>query len=142
MHLDLELRGALGEAELRKCCVYVAIIQVTPEFYVRGQTSLFRRDLTANELTSLGLIVKFRDNLPVSTKGIRRKLQTTTERGNFCSPMSILQRLGESVAGFQDLSEKVLDATGNLRIQLLVETLPAMLAAIEVIKEYQWSWTK
>ena len=103
---------------------------------------MFRRDLTANELSSLRLIVKFRDTLPVSTKGIRRKLQTTTERGNFWSPMGILQRLGESVEGFQDLSEKIFGATGNLRVQLVVETLPAMLAAIEVIKEYHWSWTK
>ena len=30
MHLEVELRGALGEAEFRKCCVYVAIIQLTP----------------------------------------------------------------------------------------------------------------
>ena len=103
---------------------------------------MFRGHLTANELSSLRLIVKFRDTLPVPTKGIRRKLQTTTERGTFWSPMGILQRLGESLAGFQDLSEKVRGATGNLRIQLVIETLPAMLTAIELIKEYHWTWTK
>ena len=56
--------------------------------------------------------------------------------------MGILQRLGESVAGFGDLLEKVVSAPGNLRIQLVVETLPEMMAGIEVIKEYHWSWTK
>ena len=109
---------------------------------MRGKTSLFRRDLTANELSSLRLLVKFSANLPVSMRGIRRKLQTTTESGNFWSPVGILQRLGDSVAGFGDLLEKVVSATGNLGIQLVVETLPAMLAVIEVIKEYHWSWTK
>ena len=69
-------------------------------------------------------------------KGIRKKLQTTTERGHFWSPMGILQRLGESVAGFEDLLEKVVSATGNFRIQLVVETLQETLAIIEVIKEY------
>ena len=46
------------------------------------------------------------------------------------------------MAGFGDLPEKVVSATGNLRILLVVETLPAMLQVIEVIKEYHWSWTK
>ena len=30
MHLEMELRGALGEAEFLKFCVYVAIVQLTP----------------------------------------------------------------------------------------------------------------
>ena len=101
MHLEVELRGAIEEAEFRKCCVYVAIIQVTQEFSVRGQTSLSRRDLTTNELSSLRLIVKFRASLPVSTKGIRRKLQTNREMGNFWSPMGILQRLGSRWQGWE-----------------------------------------
>ena len=46
------------------------------------------------------------------------------------------------MAEFGDLLEKVVSATWNLRMQLVVETLPAMLAVIEVIKEYHWSWTK
>ena len=46
----------LGEPEFLKCCVNDAIIQVTKEFYVRGQTSMFRRDLTANEVNSVRLI--------------------------------------------------------------------------------------
>ena len=96
----------------------------------------------AKELNRLRFIEKFRANLPVSTRGIRRKLQTTTERGNFWSPMGILQRLGESVAGFGELLQKVVSPTGYLRIPLVVETLPAMLAVIEVIKEYHWTWTK
>ena len=56
--------------------------------------------------------------------------------------LGILQLMAESVAGFGDLLEMVVNAMGNLRIQLVVETLPAMLAVIELIKEYDWSLTK
>ena len=37
MPLEVELRDALGEAEFRKCCVYVAVIQVTPSFTCAGR---------------------------------------------------------------------------------------------------------
>ena len=80
----------VGKEMRRKCCVYVVVMEVVKEFYVRGQTSLCRRDMTANDLTSLRLIVKLRDSLPVSTKWIRKTLANTRERGNFWSPIGII----------------------------------------------------
>ena len=56
--------------------------------------------------------------------------------------MGISQRMGEMKKGFADLVEKVVSARGYFRIQLFVETLPARLALIAAIKEYQGSGPK
>ena len=55
------------------------IVEVLPEFYWRGQSGIFPRDLNANELTSLRLIMAERERLPVTLAGIRKRFANFTE---------------------------------------------------------------
>ena len=99
-------------------------------------------NLSANELQRISLIVKKRASLPVTMSAIRKKLGNATERGNFLSPMGIIQRMRETVRDFGDAANRVLSASGHEKSQIRVETLPAALVVIEAIKEYHWRTTK
>ena len=139
-HLEVELRDAIGIQLLRQCCRYVVLLEVSRQFYWRGQTGVFRRDLYANELNSLRRIMREREQLPVTVTGIRKRLSNVTVRADFWSPMGIIQRLAELVDGFAGAARMVVSATGACRIQLVIDTLPATLVLVETIMQYHWQW--
>ena len=141
-NLETELRNAVGLPLLRQCCRYVFVLDVARQFYSRGQTGVYRRDINANELNSLPRIMGEREQLPVTFTGIRKRLANVTERGDFWSPMGIIQRLAELVDEFAGAARMVVSATGSCRIQLVIDTLPPSLVAVESILQYHWLWCR
>ena len=74
--------------------------------------------------------------------GVRKRLANLTERGDFWSPMGIIQPLGEQLDEFPGAAKLVLSATGYCQIHLIIDTLPATLVVVETLMQYQWQWIK
>ena len=72
--MEIELRDTLGNPFFRQYCRYVVILEVAPEFSRRVQTGIVRRDMNANELNSLQLIMRQKERLLVTGAGIRKRL--------------------------------------------------------------------
>ena len=69
--------------------------------------------------------------------GVRKRLANLTERADFGSPMGIMQRLAEQLNELAGAAKWVVSATGYWRIQLVIDPLPATMAVVETIMQYQ-----